>query len=334
MRRREFIAMISRAAIGWSVAATAQRSSGRALIGVLVPAPQPVVAPFLDALRQGLYELGHVEGQDIVIEVRFGTGAVEALPALAAELAALNPACIVTGSDPAVLASRRATRSIPIVIAGISGDPVALGLAASFSRPGANITGTTLSIVSGSGDVGLTGKQIEVLRELQPSLSRIGVAFDAGDPIGMIYWKSAQEAARILKIDCTALEVRRLSEWEIAFSVAKRQGIGALIVVGTPLSYSNRDRVIALAAQTGLPAIYGQREFVVAGGLMSYGASLPGVWRHAASFVDKILKGAEPGDLPIEQPTVFELVVNLKTAKALGLMIPSTLIARADEVIE
>ena len=334
MRRRDLIAVLVGVAFAWPVATAAQRTSGRFLVGVLIPGSPAVGAVFLNALRQGLRELGYVEGKDIAIEVRFGNGAIETLPALAAELASLNPACIVAGGDPAVLASRRATTSIPIVMGGLIGDPVVLGLAASFARPGANITGLTLTIVDASGNLGLAGKHIELLRELLPDVARIGVIVVPDDPIVTGYWKSAQEAARIVKIDCAALEVRQPSEFEGAFAAAKRDGLSALIIPLSPLSFSNRDRIVALAAQTDLPAVYGERGFVVAGGLISYTANLVGIWRRAASFVDRILKGAKPGDLPIEQPTTFELVVNLKTAKALGLAVPQSLLARADEVIE
>jgi putative tryptophan/tyrosine transport system substrate-binding protein len=334
MRRREFITLLGGAAAAWPLGVRAQQTDQMKRIGVLLPTSPAYSARFIDALRQGLRELGHVEGQDIAIEARFGNGAIETLPALAAELAALNPACIVAGSDRAVLASRKATTSIPIVMGGISGDPVLLGLAASFARPAANVTGLTLSIVNASGDLGLAGKQIELLRELRPGLARIGVVFNPDDLVGKIYWKSAQEAARILKIECFALEVRQRSELEGAFATGKREGLAALLIPISPSLTSVPDWVVPLVAQAGLPAIYGQRDFVVAGGLISYNANLVDIWRRTANFVDKILKGVKPGDLPIEQPTKFELVINLKTAKALGLTVPQSLLVAADEVIE
>jgi putative ABC transport system substrate-binding protein len=334
MQRREFITLLGGAAAAWPRGVRAQQTDQMKRIGVLLPTSPAYSARFIDALRQGLRELGHVEGQDIAIEARFGNGAIETLPALAAELAALNPACIVAGSDRAVLASRKATTSIPIVMGGISGDPVLLGLAASFARPAANVTGLTLSIVNASGDLGLAGKQIELLRELRPGLARIGVVFNPDDLVGKIYWKSAQEAARILKIECFALEVRQRSELEGAFATGKREGLAALLIPISPSLTSVPDWVVPLVAQAGLPAIYGQRDFVVAGGLISYNANLVDIWRRTANFVDKILKGVKPGDLPIEQPTKFELVINLKTAKALGLTVPQSLLVAADEVIE
>jgi putative ABC transport system substrate-binding protein len=334
MKRREFITLIGGAAASWPLTARAQQPNRMRRIGVLLPTSPAYSARFIDALRQGLRELGYVEGQDIAIEARFGNGAIESLPALAAELAALNPACIVAGSDRAVLASRKATTSIPIVMGGISGDPVSLGLAASFARPAANVTGLTLSIVNASGDLGLAGKQIELLRELRPGLARIGVVFNPDDLVGRIYWRSAQEAGRILKIECFALEVRQRSELEGAFATGKREGLAALLIPISPSLTSVPDWVVPLVAQAGLPAIYGQRDFVVAGGLISYNANLVDIWRRTANFVDKILKGAKPGDLPIEQPTKFELVINLKTAKALGLDVSLSLQQRADEVIE
>jgi putative ABC transport system substrate-binding protein len=334
MQRREFITLISAAAVALPLAARAQQPNRMRRIGVLLPTSPAYSARFIDALREGLRELGYVEGKDITIEARFGNGAIETLPALAAELAALNPACTVAGSDRAVLAMRKATTSIPIVVGGISGDPVALGLAASLARPAANVTGLTLSIVNDSGDLGLAGKQIELLRELRPGLARIGVVFNPDDLVGKIYWKSVQEAARFLKIDCAAIEVRKRSELEGAIAAGKRDGIAALLIPISPSITSVPDWVVPLVGKAALPAVYGQRDFVVAGGLISYNANLVDIWRRTAGFVDKILKGVKPGDLPIEQPTKFELVINLKTAKALGLDVSSQLQQRADEVIE
>ena len=256
------------------------------------------------------------------------------LPNLAVELATLKPAVIVAGSDPAVLGARKATGSIPIVMASLTGDPVALGLATSFARPGGNVTGITLSVVDASGNVGIAGKQIGFLKELRPNLTRIGFMFDPTDPIGAIFLKSIQKAAGTLNIECISLEVRDSDGFDAAFASGARRGMGALIIPPLPLFNTNRARIVERAAKAALPTIYGLREFVAAGGLCSYGANLSDVWRRSAYFVDKIFKGTRPGEIPIEQPTTFDLVLNTKTATAMGLIFPATLLARADEVIE
>ena len=333
MKRRQFITLLGGAAAApaafWPRAARAQQPAGRPLIAVLSPLSTAMAARNLDAFRSGLRDLGYVEGRNIAIEYRFAEGEIARLPNLAAELVALKPAAIVTGALPAVLAARDATRTIPIIMTAIVQDPVPLGLAASMARPGGNVTGFWIE-----GDEAMIAKRLELLKEAVPGISRVGVIVNADNPTEAANRNSLPAAARALGLTVRILEVRAVTEFEAAFAAAVDHGLQGLHVSQDLLFNNHRSEIAALAAQARLPAVYAFREFVAAGGLMSYAASLPDGYRRSAALVDKILKGASPADLPIERPTKFELVLNLQTAKALGLELPATLLARADEVIE
>jgi putative ABC transport system substrate-binding protein len=329
MRRREFITLLSGAAVGWPVAANAQQANKIARIGWLwqnlAPNPQPREA-FLQALR----DLGYVEGRNLVIEYRDAEGKPERFPALAAELVALKVDVIVATVTGAALAAKQATRTIPIVFTFVS-DPVGSGLVTSLARPGGNATG--LSNLS----VNLVGKRLELLRQAVPGISRVAALWQPGaldERMEKEQLKGAEVAARALGVRLQFVETRGPEDFDRAFSDMTSAGVGALTMLSTIMFSDERRRLVDLAAKHRLPAVYPGRHFVDAGGLMAYGASQAGVSRRAATYVDKILKGAKPADLPVEQPTKFELVINLKTAKALGLEVPPSLLAHADEVIE
>jgi putative tryptophan/tyrosine transport system substrate-binding protein len=306
-----------------SFPAEAQQSKKVPRIGFLSGAH---VEPFREAFRQGLHELGYVEGQNIVIEWRHADGKVEGLPALAAELVRVKVDVIVTGGTPALLAAKDATRTIPIVLC--IGDPVGEGFVASLARPGGNITG--LSAIS----TDLSGKRLELLKETFPRLSRAGVLWDAADQSAAANFKETEALARALGVQVQSLEVRRPEDFESAFKAATGGRVQGLIVLRGLIITRHRTRIVALAAKNRLPAMYGDSRWVEAGGLMYYGPNINDLFRRAATYVDKILKGAKPADLPVEQPTKFELVINLKTAKALGVKIPAQLLMEADKVIE
>jgi putative ABC transport system substrate-binding protein len=329
MRRREFITLL-----GGGVAAAVNRplaavAAGPRLIGILSPLSMASAARNIEALRSGLRDLGYVEGREFAIEARFADGAVDRLAVLVAELIALRPAVIVAGALPAVLAARNATGTIPIVIAAMTADPMAVGLAVSMARPGGNVTG-----IWTEGDEALIGKRLELLKEAAGGLSRVGVLVDPANPSEVATLQSLPAATRALGLAARVLEVRGAADLESAFATAQHERLHGLHVSSDPLFLTYREEIVALAARAGLPAIYSFREFPAAGGLMSYAPSLPAAYRRGAAFVDKILKGASPGDVPIERPTKFEMVINLKTAKALDLTIPQTLLVAADEVIE
>jgi putative tryptophan/tyrosine transport system substrate-binding protein len=328
MKRRQFITLL-----GGAVAAVtrplAAVAAGPRLIGILSPLSMASAARNIEALRSGLRDLGYVEGREFAIEARFADGAVDRLAVLVAELIALRPAVIVAGALPAVLAARNATGTIPIVIAAMTADPMAVGLAVSMARPGGNVTG-----IWTEGDEALIGKRLELLKEAAGGLSRVGVLVDPANPSEAATLQSLPAATRALGLAARVLEVRGAADLESAFATAEREQLHGLHVSSDPLFLTYRAEIVALAARAGLPAIYSFREFPADGGLMSYAPSLPAAYRRGAAFVDRILKGASPGDLPIERPTKFEMVINLKTAKALGLTIPQTLLVAADEVIE
>ena len=327
--RREFITLLGGAAVA-RPNARAQGSAGHPLVAILSPQPSTTSGRNLDALRRGLSELGYAEGRNIWLEVRYADGAPARLPALANELVARNPDVIVAGSAAGVLAAQGATKTIPIVMFSIL-DPVELGVAKSIVRPEGNVTGIWMF---GGGDDSLVSKRIELLKEVVPALMRMAVIAAAGDPSDRISLQLLPTATRALNVAYTVFNVQTTADLEAAFVQSASQGIQAIFVNQNPFLFSRRAELATLAARARVPAIYGFREHVEVGGLISYGSSLPGAYQQAARLVDKILKGTSPADLPIEQPTTFELVVNLKTAKALGLAIPPTLLARADEVIE
>jgi putative ABC transport system substrate-binding protein len=296
-------------------------------IGVLwFGSPAAAPSPHLDAFRQGLRELGYVEGQNVMLESRSSTRRLDLLPGLAANLIHLGVDLIVAAGDPAVHAVESATRAIPIVMVG-SADPLGSGFITSLARPGGNITG--LSTLSPE----LSGKRLVLLREVLPGISRLAVLLNPADPAKTLDVRELQSAARALGLHLQTLEVRGPGDFEAAFARMTEERVEALMALGDPLTVTYRIQIVDLAARSRLPAIYDLREFVDAGGLMSYGPSLPELFRRAAAYVDKILKGAKPADLPLEQPTKFELAVNLKAAEALGLTIPPLFLFQADEVI-
>jgi ABC-type uncharacterized transport system substrate-binding protein len=279
-----------------------------------------------EAFLQGLRELGYIEGQNIVIEPRHAADRAERLPDLAAELVRLNVDVIVAGASQSALAAKQATKTIPVVFHGV-GDPVGQGLVASLARPGGNITG----LASLSPEVG--GKRLELLKEAVPTASRVAVVWNPTNSSNSLQVKEIRTAAQTLALRVQSLEVSKPDDIERAFSAIARQGADALLVFADPFLGSQRVRVVDLAAKNRLPVMYGQSEPVEAGGLMSYGPSFREFSRRAAYYVDKILKGTKPADLPVEQPTKFELVINLKAAKQIGLTIPPNVLARADKVI-
>jgi putative ABC transport system substrate-binding protein len=293
--------------------AEAQPTPKRYRIGVVSPIsanPNPTV----DALRQGLRELGYVEGQSVILETRFADGRTERLQELVAETLTLNIDVLVVGSTLGAAAAKRATTTVPIVFAGLY-DPVATGIVASLARPGGNITGPSMGI----GGSGFAGKWVELIKEAAPGVSHVGVLANMASPLSPPLVQEIQAAARTMNVKLDVLAAGNATELDAAL---------AAVVV------ANRVKLIQFAASRRLPAAYFTKLFADAGGLMAYGASLEDSWRRAATYVDKILKGAKPADLPIGQPTRFELVINLKTAKALGLTIPQSLLQRADQVIE
>ena len=288
----------------------------------------PEIRGVLDSFRQGLRERGYVEGQNTVIEYRSADGKIERLPALAAELARLKVDLIIAGSTPMARAAQQATSTIPIV-APVMGDPVGDGLVASLARPGGNITGSTFLSPE------LVPKRLALLKEALPKVSRVAALWHPGafgDRTTRDMLKQTEAAARALGVQLQLVEVRGLDEIDRAFSTMTKERPDALVVFPSPMLFGGRSRIVDLAAKHRLPSMTGNREYVEVGGLIAYGASVTDLYRRAATYVDKILKGAKPADLPVEQPTRFELVINLKTAKALGLTIPQSLLGRADEV--
>ncbi len=327
MRRRELLALIGGAA-ALPLAARAQQRA-IPLVGVLSPRTfDPSNDLGLSPFLRGLRELGYIEGQNIFVELRSSGGDNQRLPALAAELAALKPDVIVTNSAPAIRAAKDAAGTIPIVMS-VVGDPVAAGFAQSLAHPGGNLTGlTNLS-------EGLVGKRLELLVETVANPGCVAVLRDLGLEMGdALAWREITAAAQTLPHVLKPIAVRRADELETGFAEIARQGCRALLAMSSPLYVGVRVRLAELAAQHRIAASYDNRVIVNAGGLMSYGPDTGDMFRRAALYVDKILKGAKPADLPIEQPTKFELAINLKAAKALGLTIPPSILARADEVIE
>jgi putative ABC transport system substrate-binding protein len=296
-------------------------------IGYLGSASSATAPDLVAAFRQGLHDLGYVEGQNITIEYRWADGQVERLPALAAELVRLPVDVIVTAGPLGTRAAKDTTRTIPIVMAR-DFDPVADGFVASLGRPGGNITGVTALARE------LSGKRLELLKDMVPGLARVAVLWNPLEVSAARQLRDTEEAARVLGLQVHALEVRGPDDFEGAFAAALQGGAGGLTVLADPVTYIHRARLVDLAAQSRLPTIYWERVFAEAGGLMSYAARDRDLYRRAAYYVDRLLKGGKPADLPVEQPTKFELVINLKTAKALGLTIPPVLRFRADEVLE
>ena len=281
----------------------------------------------LDAFRQGLRELGYLEGQNVAVEYRFANGRVGRLPELAAELVHLKPDVIFTPGTPAAMAAKKATSTIPIVFAGVA-DAVGAGLVASLARPGGNVTGLT------SISAALSGKRLELLKVVAPKASRVAVLYNPADRSNALVLTELQASSRALGLTLLPLAVRGPGDFEGAFTAMARERVQALFVAAGVLTTEHRHVLVGLAAKSRIPAMWGERQFVEAGGLMSYAVNFFDEIRRAATYVSKILKGAKPADLPVEQPTMFELVINVKTARALGLTIPQSLLSRADQIIE
>ena len=321
-----FTCLLTAALLPAGFRAAAQQRAKVPRIGILFPGSPATFSLRTEALLQGLGELGYAEGKTMTIEWRWAEGKVERLPELAAELVRLNVDVIVANGTPAIKAAKNATRTIPIVMVAV-GDPVGTGLVASLARPGENLTG--LSIVAPE----LSGKRLELLREIVPGLSRVGAMLNPTNPTYRPELQDTQEAARSLGVHIQPIEVSDLNTLQAGFTTLSRDRVRALLVFTDAILYSMRGRIVEYAAKSRLPAVYWQREFADDGGLMSYGPYTNELFRRSALYVDKILKGARPADLPVEQPTKFELVINLKAAKQIGLTIPPNVLARADRVI-
>jgi putative ABC transport system substrate-binding protein len=328
MPRRAFTAIIAGGLLARPLALGAQPARKVPRVGLLLLFGTPgQPSSLVDAFRGGLRDLGYVEGQTVLIDYRWAEGQEQRLADAAADLVRLEVAVIVTPGTPATMAARAATRAIPIVMTNV-GDPVGSGIVASLARPGGNVTGLSLL------DAELDGKRIELLKEAVPHLSRLAILWSANDPGMTLAFGRVETAARTLGFALQNLAVREPAEFPRAFEAAGAGRAEALFVTAQPFTNQHRAQILDLVAKHRLPAMYTLRSFVDAGGLMSYGPSQADQYRRAASYVDRILKGAPPADLPVEQPTKFDLVINLKTARALGLTIPAGLLQRADQVIE
>jgi ABC-type uncharacterized transport system substrate-binding protein len=326
MNRRGFITLLGGAVAAWLLAARAQQAVP--VIGFLSSRSPGESAGVVAAFRQGLRETGFVEGRNLAIAFRWADGRFDSLPALAAELVDLPVTLIfAAGGPPTAFAVKKATSTIPIVFSAVS-DPVEIGLIPSLNKPGSNITGMAVF------NAALAAKRIELMKELIPSAVVIGYLLNPADQMSGIESKGALAAARAMGLDLKVLNASSEDELETALAAAAKPGADALVVAGEPFFDSKRERIVALAARAGVPATYAWREYVVAGGLMSYGTDLPESYREAAMYAGRILKGEKPSDLPVKQPTKFRLAVNLRTAKTLGLDVPPILLAPADEVIE
>ena len=327
MERRAFITLVGGAMAAWPLAVGAQLTATLPRLGFLTAGTAAVGSPGLPALIESLRQLGWIEGKTIVIEYRYAENRNDRLPELAAELVRLKVDVIAAAGTLAALAAKHATATIPIVMTS-AGDPIENGLVASLAQPGGNVTGLSLMMAD------VSGKRLELLKELVPGLSRVAVLWNSTNPYPTTVFKETRDAARTLKVEVQSLEVKGPADFATVFELARQRRPDALFTIDDPLTLSQLHQILDFAAANRLPASYGIHEFAAAGGLMAYGASIPDLYRRAATFVDKILHGAKPRELPVEQPTKFELVVNLKTAKALGLTVPQTLLVAADEVIE
>ncbi len=324
--RRAFLGTVAGALLAAPLAAEAQ--GGKAFrIGVLSPLATEPASTGITAFREGLRELGYVEGKNVALEIRSADGRGERLPGLAAELVGLKVDVILAASNPAIAAAQKATTSIPIVMTTAT-DPVAVGFVASLSRPEGNITGLTVQTPD------VAGKRLQLLKEVVPNLSRVAVLWDPGHPGGRLQVNEAQAAARTLRVRVQLVEVRSPGQLDGAFAAMASDGAGAVFIAGSDMPFAHRGRIAELAAKRHLPTTCPLREWVEAGCLIGYGTSISEQWRRAAYFVDRIRKGTKPADLPVEQPTKFDFVINLKTAKALGLTIPPSVLGRADQIIE
>jgi putative tryptophan/tyrosine transport system substrate-binding protein len=325
MRRRDLTALAGAAAVAWPLVVRAQPAGKMRRLGVIEPGAAP--DPYFDAFRDGLRELGYTEGRDLLLEVRWAEGKSDRFDEFAAELVALNVDVIKTLSTPVALAAKRATTTIPVVFVGV-GDPVGVGLVPSLARPQGNVTGIANLAPE------LSAKRLEILREVVPNLSPVGMLWNDTNPSMALRAKEFGQAAATMKVTLQSYGVHDLVAFDPAFDAMVNARTAAIVTLADPFTSKYRKQIIDFAAERHLPAIYEVREFVTAGGLLSYGPSFPDMERRSAALIDKILKGTKPSDIPVELPTRFELVINLKTAKALGLTIPSSILARADEVIE
>jgi putative ABC transport system substrate-binding protein len=326
MRRREFITLLGGTAAVWPFAAQAQQGQKLTTVGLLGSGTAAAQSTWTAAFVQRMRELGWIEGRNLKIEYRWAEGHTERLAGLANELVRLHVDLILTHNTPPPLAAKQATSVIPIVFA-TAGDPVGSGIVASLARPGGNITGLSSEVPDAA------GKKLELLREIVPGLHRLATLADVNNPYAIVDVSKIEQSARALGIEVASFEIRRSEELDSAFEKLKGRA-DALYVLPVPLLFTNRVRINTLALSARLPTLLGAREYVEAGGLMSYGPNWPSMWRRSADLVDKILRGAKPADIPVEQPTEFDLIINLTTAKALGLTIPDKLLAIANEVIE
>jgi putative ABC transport system substrate-binding protein len=327
MRRRDFIVFLAGVMAAWPLAARAQQKA-MPVIGVLNSgSPGPSSALFMAAFRQGLSEAGYVEGQNLAIEYRWAEGHYDRLPALAADLVDRKVDLIIATSPPGAFAAKSATSTIPIVFRG-GADPVGDGLVASLARPGGNLTGVSVLATE------VTAKRLELLSELVPGAGVIALLVNPNSPSAERVIQEVQQAARAKGVQLSILKAGTESEIDAAFASLNQLTAGALLVGADPFLSGRREQLVALASRHAIPSIYAWREFAASGGLISYGASLTSAFRLLGTDAGKVLKGAKPADLPVQQPTTFELVINLRTAKALGLTVPQSMLTRADEVIE
>jgi len=324
--RRGFLAAVTAALALSRALAVAQSNRPKARVAYLTAGTLEREKTWLAALRQGLRDLGYVEGEGIVLDARFANGSSSRLTSLAEELVRLKLDVLVAGGDAAALAAKHATQTIPIVMVTVA-DPVGIGLVPNLARPGGNITG--LSDLHAD----LVSKRLEMLKQMSPAATRVAVLLNPSNPAHPIQLRAIEEAGRAMGLAITPLEAKQLDDFERVFASVKGERVGGIMVLGDRFLGTNSRKIADLIARNRLPAVFTQRSWVEDGGLMSYGANFPDVYRRAAPYVDKILKGAKPADLPIEQPTRFDLVVNMKTARALGLTVPPALLARADEII-
>ena len=320
MRRRDFITLLGGAAV-WPIAARAQQ--GVHVVGILAPQPLPPIERFVRKLR----EYGYVEGENLRLVRRFSEGHDDRFPALAVELTAVPVGMIVTWGTPAAVAAKQATSSIPVVM-GAVGDPVSVGIVSNLARPGGNITGFA------GQNVDLEGKRLELLKDLLPQLSRVAMLANAANPLAHASMQNLRTTAEQLRINFEIFEVHSIAEIEVALQQLNNARPDGVLIASDLLLLTRRSEIAEFLAKNKLPAVYPFREYAEVGGLMIHGANLGSLFERAAGYVDRILKGAKPGDLPVQLATEFELIINLKTAAAIGLTVPPTLIARADEVIE
>jgi ABC-type uncharacterized transport system substrate-binding protein len=325
MRRREFIALLGGVAVTWPLAANAQ--SKTPLIGFMGNSTAALEANLVDAFREGLREHGYEEGRNIVIEYRWADGKYERFPALVAELIAAKVEVIVTAGTPAALAMKKATTTVPLVMVAV-GDPVGTGLVPSLARPGANLTG--LSSVAPD----LEGKRLQLLREVVPTLSHVAMFINSLNPFHVSSMRQARAAAQTMGIKLQLHDIRKSEDLDDAFAAIRKERPDAVLILADRVFLHNRERMIDFTKEQRLPNVNAYKELVEVGGLMSYGPSYEDMHKRAAIYVDKILKGAKPADLPIEQPSKFTFIVNLKAAKALGVTVPSQLLGLADELID